>query len=441
MKILKDMWNIKNLFCILLLLVAMGARAQKADMRVGELLNNGDWFTLEKEYPKMKGSVQTPMLRLMSEALLGYYFNRPDETVACVDSLLQHHQAELGLGNITSMLLVKSNVEANRGNYDVAADMLKDFVSQLKAQGVEMDYAQVDEAIRLYDSFRDCLPMKIELPKGDAVIAMSNDSIELKIENDTVQRGTTMYVTVTVNNQPYKAIFDTGAGSTFMSEAFARKAGVRRLTDSLPIRGGITVYGQAGILDSMQIGGIMIRNIPVMINPDTTLNQVEDIDFLIGADVMSLLGEIQIFPHDGKIVIPAKLSEKPASGSNMYMDNRTLVLKGESCGKSYNFFFDTGNGLAALSHSFYENNKTKIDTKGKRVRRLTGGIGLVEERDMLMLPEWSFQFGGKNVVFQDICVVLENGNHVPYAGNIGMALVNQFDKVTINFNECFVTFE
>lgn len=54
---------------------------------------------------------------------------------------------------------------------------------------------------------------------------------------------------------------------------------------------------------------------------------------------------------------------KPASGSNIYMDNRSLILKGESCGKSYNFFFDTGNGLAALSHNFYESNKTEIDAK------------------------------------------------------------------------------
>ena len=92
-----------------------------------KLLNNGDWFTLEEEYPMIKDSVQTPMLRLMSEALLGYYFNRPDETITCVDSLLQHYQAELGLGNIASMLLVKSIVEANRGNYAVAADILKRF--------------------------------------------------------------------------------------------------------------------------------------------------------------------------------------------------------------------------------------------------------------------------------------------------------------------------
>lgn len=156
---------IKYLFYIFMLLGVTGVWAQKSDIRLGKLLNNGDWFTLEEEYPMIKDSVQTPMLRLMSEALLGYYFNRPDETITCVDSLLQHYQAELGLGNIASMLLVKSIVEANRGNYAVAADILKDFTSQLREQGVAMDYTQIDEAVQFYDRFRNCPPMSIELPQ------------------------------------------------------------------------------------------------------------------------------------------------------------------------------------------------------------------------------------------------------------------------------------
>ena len=41
-----------------------------------------------------------------------------------MDSLLRYHQEELGLDNITSMLMVRSAAEARRGNYAVAADVL-----------------------------------------------------------------------------------------------------------------------------------------------------------------------------------------------------------------------------------------------------------------------------------------------------------------------------
>ena len=161
---------------------------------------------------------------------------------------------------------------------------------------------------------------------------MSNDSIRLNIKNDTVQRGTSMYVSITVNSKQYKAIFDIGASTTFMSEAFAKKTGVRLIADSLQIHGGITVYGQSGILDSMQIGDIIVRNIPITINKKDTNNWNKGRRYRLSywADVMALLGEIQIFPHNGKIVIPTLLTEKPASGSNIYMDNRSLILKGKA---------------------------------------------------------------------------------------------------------------
>lgn len=433
--------TIKALLCLLMLAMTTGAKAQTADMRIGELLNGGDWFALEVEYPALRDSVQTPMLRLMSEALLGHYFNRPDETVACTDSLLRNHQAELGLGNITSMLFVKAAAEAKRGNHGAAADMLSDFAAQLRAQGVEMDYTTIDQVAQHYGKFRTCSPMSVVRPAGDAVIAMTNDSIVLKIENDTVQRGTMMRVPVTVGGNEYRAIFDTGAGSTFMSAAFAQKAGVRVIADSLRIQGSSMVYGRVGMADSMRIGGITVRNVLVTINPDTTLNRVEDIDFLIGADIMALLGEVQIFPHSSRIVVPAQPTPKPAGGSNMYMDNMAMIVKGESGGKTYGFFLDTGNGNAALSYSFYKSNKAEIDMKARRVKRLTGGIGAVEERDVLVLPVWNLSLGGKEVELRDVAVALEDNRLVPHAGNIGMAVINQFDKVTINLDDCFVVFE
>ena len=43
--------------------------------------------------------------------------------------------------------------------------------------------------------------------------------------------------------------------------------------------------------------------------------------------------------------------------------------------------------------------------------------------------------------FPDMVVTIEGDKLVPYAVNIGMALVNQFEKVAINFNDCFVVFE
>lgn len=434
-----------NLFrllaCAAILSITVCAKAQKADTRLGELLNGGDWFALKSEYPVLKDSVRTPMLRLMSEAMLGYYFNRPAQTVACVDSLLRNHQAELGLGNITSMLMLKSAVEFNRGNYATSADMLKSFERQLKSQNAAMDYTQIDDAVALYELFRSCRPMTAERPKGDVAIPMTNEPVVLKIPNDTVPRGTVMRVPVEIGGKTYHSIFDTGAGMTFMSAAFAKKVGVRVLGDSMTIIGESAVKGHAGVLDCMSLGGIVVRNVPVTINSDTALNSVADIDFVLGLDVMMLLDEVQIFPHEGKIIVPARLTVCPSTGSNMCIGNRQSKIKGMSGGKDHIFFFDTGNGTASLSYSFYKSNKQEIDAVAKKVRRLSGGIGAVSDKDMLLLPSWTLRFGGHDVVFKDMPVMLEDSRIEFGSGNIGMALVNQFNKVTLNFKDCFVEFE
>ena len=56
---------VKYLFYILMLLGVTGVWAQKSDIRLGKLLNNGDWFTLEEEYPT--GKVKQLALNITKE--------------------------------------------------------------------------------------------------------------------------------------------------------------------------------------------------------------------------------------------------------------------------------------------------------------------------------------------------------------------------------------
>ena len=71
----------KKILLLLTILVSVPAFSQSADERIGAFLNQADWFGLEKNYPILKDSMQADFLKLMSEALIGYYFNRPDEAL------------------------------------------------------------------------------------------------------------------------------------------------------------------------------------------------------------------------------------------------------------------------------------------------------------------------------------------------------------------------
>lgn len=74
----------KKILFLLTILVSVPAFSQSADERIGTFLNQADWFGLEKNYPILKDSMQADFLKLMSEALIGYYFNRPDEALQSI---------------------------------------------------------------------------------------------------------------------------------------------------------------------------------------------------------------------------------------------------------------------------------------------------------------------------------------------------------------------
>lgn len=47
----------KLILSFITLLTISSASAQNADMRVSELINSSDWFTLEREYSLLKDSI------------------------------------------------------------------------------------------------------------------------------------------------------------------------------------------------------------------------------------------------------------------------------------------------------------------------------------------------------------------------------------------------
>ena len=63
----------KIIIVLALFLSLFAGHAQNADMRIYELVNSSNWFTLAKEYPQLKDSIQYDFVRLMAEAMLKYF--------------------------------------------------------------------------------------------------------------------------------------------------------------------------------------------------------------------------------------------------------------------------------------------------------------------------------------------------------------------------------
>ena len=209
----------KKLFLLAAVLFSIPVFSQSADERIGTLINQSDWFGLEENYPILKDSMQVDFLKLMSEIMIDYNFNRPDKAISGIRKLLTNHQNEIG---------------------------------------------------------------------GSTLVGSFTFSIS--IGTDTSQSGRVIL----------------GAGTSFMSERFAKEVGVRILNDSLTINSTLpgAMNGQMGTVENMQIGSMIFHYPLITVAPPNALDSVMRVDAILGMDFINLFDELRIYPKEKKIVFP-----------------------------------------------------------------------------------------------------------------------------------------
>lgn len=420
--------------------------AQEADMKVGELINKSDWFTLDERFSELRDSIQTPFLKLLAEIMIDNNFNRPDEALQKIGQLLSNHQQDIGFDNICNFILLTSIIDGQCGNYAKAADNIKGFMDQLKQQGATIDFTSYEAIYNNYNELREFSASNISRPNEDVEIPVKIEPVKLlKLIDGKKSRGLKINIPVTIHNKQHNFIFDTGAASTYMSEKFAKEVGVKIIKDSLLLNAGMMGEGYAmkGFLDSLQIGKIVFRNAMIAIGKPNAVDSIVQVDAVLGMDFMKLMQEIQIDTKNQKIIFPITTTPLPETGRNLLLTNENkLILKAYSNNDRLLFFFDTGNNKADLFYCYYNKYKKDIDLVAKKDSVTGGGFGFVRTKEILLMPSVKFNVGESSVDMKEIRIhpVAEN-DQTQEDGNMGMDIIKLFDKTIINLKDMFVKFE
>lgn len=72
------------------------------------------------------------MLRDFSKAMLDQMMNRPRQAIGSIRTLLRRHQAQLGGGNVASMIFLMASDYSKLNRPDSAAFLLESFLDQTK---------------------------------------------------------------------------------------------------------------------------------------------------------------------------------------------------------------------------------------------------------------------------------------------------------------------
>ena len=400
----------------------------RADVKMGEILNNGDLFQIREQYPILKDSVSIKMLNLVSEAQLGIGFNQLERAGVALDSLLQFHQAELGAETSIGMAALRAMNLLNLGLYSQAGKAGEDLVTALKdAVPFESLYSFIFME-RMGKALSDFPKSFLERPLHDVTVPMRCDS---------VGRGYHFYIPVEVNGITKDYIFDTGCSfGNFVSEKYAEEVGLKVLADSIPVSGMEIGFVKLAMADSLRIGELVYHNPVFMVAPpDNEVDSVFVFDGVLGYHFIRDAREIIIDNEAGRFIFPQKTSD---GEPNMYLSPNTPQVRISYNGHPLDLIFDTGNVKSDLGNKFAETFPDAIEGLTEQTTS-RGGFGGISQTKAVILPEFRFEVAGSTVTLYNTEVFknTESGSQL-FSSSLGADFVLSFKRLAINYQSMFI---
>lgn len=442
---------LKKLCTIFCLLVSLSIQAQNADVRVGQLINESNWFELEQTLKTTPADSISPFLRQLATAMTHHYFNRPDSACTVLADLLSNHQQELGEQTMSMVILLSTNL-ARTGHYNDAADLLENLYSQLAAMGIDhTQIASYRDQVQQYRALAASGPFYRPLHKsGEYHIPMviGDKEGQHSIEMDG-----------SINGKGGRFLFDTGAGENLITPKLAKEYGLRSLETDITVAGvGGLKEGGYAIADTLRIGGMTWLNVPFAVIDTHTgheeadkFNEKFQLPPVIGLPVMLCMQEIQLDFAHRELVIPAIPTPNPLGKSNlMRTETEGLQLKtADETGHPLYFHFDTGFYYTNMEPIWYTRHRQEVDATGVPDSLRVAGIGGVSITRTYKLPQMKFQIGNGTVTIDSIKVNTgidlytgekrsPNFSKGTEDGVLGLNALEKFSKVIINLKDMYM---
>lgn len=413
------------------------------DIRISNALNDNNWFELKRAYEAGSDSI-APMLKDFAECLLESNFNEPEKACTAIDNLLRCFSNEIGLGNIQSMLYLKTANQEKLGKYEEAAQTLEATIKAIEP------YADANSLVPLKEKESQCR----ELSKFDVInqVVMPETDVRVPFRLDSVgregKRAAAIMLEAEINNNPQGIMFDTGAGVNVVSDKAAERLGLVMLDVASRVQGFGLQQGKYAIAQEIKLGNATLRNVPFYVltvksGVDSIDALMNHLDVILGVEFMNAVKEVQIdFVNHELLIpqtptIPSEKERQTLSGGCAARFNMEITEQGEPLLVA----LDTGAGSSVLAHKYYVLRKEHVEKNGKPDILRQAGAGGIKIEDACRLENFSFTINGMPVSFPFIFVSTTEDSLADSAyGNLGMDFFTQFGKVIFNTKDMFLRF-
>jgi predicted aspartyl protease len=250
-----------------------------------------------------------------------------------------------------------------------------------------------------------------------------------------------LVIRASVNNRQVDWIVDTGMNISMISESEAQMLGisVHRLRANASDLAGGTVPVGAAVADELRIGECDVRNVPLVVLPDSRPPMDElarGERGIIGLPVLLALGTLR-WSADGTFEIGGPSS--PGASPTLCFDELLPIVRVEWEGKPLDFVLDTGNVAGTqLWERFALEQRHLMEKQGAKAKEWLVTIGSSGYREVVRIPRLGLRIGGLEVTLRPANVFSRPVGNEHHHGLLGMDLLDQAREVTIDFRSMSV---
>jgi hypothetical protein len=242
---------------------------------------------------------------------------------------------------------------------------------------------------------------------------------------------------IKVNGRPVEWLFDSAFSHSALAESEARMLGIRvqSATAQAGDFTGAPTTTRAALADRVVIGDAEVRNVPILVFPDSQPpwnEQPPGRRGTIGIPVAVALQTIH-WTATGTCRVGPDRALTAMTAANLTFDGMMPVTRAQMEARSLDFVFDTGHQARTQLWSRFRSEFPGLVEAGREGTRIVSQIGGSTEHRIVVIPEIRLRVGGLETLLRPANVFSRPvGNDLQH-GNLGVDVVSQAADVTIDF--------
>lgn len=450
---------LSSLFLLCFNLLTYGQIQRNYSQELVNLLINGKNF--EARDFKLRYKDQLPpddkVLDLVYNMHMSLAFNKPDSTIIYFEEFLGNPDYGRNVGPIVSVYYVRlCETYESKQQFEKAIFTVERHLNYLKANPYSLHPAAIKNEIEDAEKKRFSLKEKL---KNEPIRRLVRDKKDAKIK---LKESTHIRFDAQYNGHTIETYFDTGVTEfCIMEKELADEIGVKYKPnqDSIRLVNGKPTKAIEGYIDSIELKGVKLYNIPVGVfldkfashlpgntNPDFRKdfenNLLKSRQVIFGLPTMKMIGRFEFDWKSNTLVISQTKEQKPITSSlnpNVMFIKNALYINMKINETDFMGFLDLGadHYLFLTYPYFFKSNcdYVKHDTNKQPYTR-TGFVDIQENMERYRVENPQIYFDGRKIdtakLQREVYAVANINN---FDGEVGVSFFrNMFSKTVIDFN-------